>query len=1146
MNRPALGNSPLLKGWLIIKCLLFLFTLLLSDICWTQLDSVHYFPPIHSRQNSQIAEQYIYLSTPEVTPFDVTLKDGAGYFIGTVTISKDAPDDFYIGSGQFPGTDVAVPRDSIMKRLKASGVVASAPYDFYCNVRVKAPFQATSVACKGRAALGKNFYAGSMPQVISNSNRNFVTSILALEDETVVNVTGYDPGVVFESAAGPIGADAITIILNAGESYIFCGYTTTSLANMDGFIGAHITSSKNIAVNTGNYMGSISAEGFQDGGMVQIVPTQLLGTEHIVVEGGGGPVMERPLVVGIADGTEIFINDEAVPVATIDEGEHYLIPSSYYGGTLHNNMSIITSNPAYVYQATAANTSSATSEFNFIPPLACYLTDFIDAIPDIDRIGPTIFDGSLYIITTIGSAVSVNGTPLGAAAGPEPSLGLPDWETYRLDIDGDVKIESTGAMAAGFVSVNGNAAAGAYYAGFTFDFEVEAGPPIDICVGDDTVLVATGAGIGGTYVWDGGILDGVPFVPGETTMYTVVGSNIDGCENQDSVLVTVYDFSISDAGPDESLCDTNTTTLAGNLLGVGGMGEWTMAAGPVLPIFSDSSLYNTGVSGLVEGSYELVWTVTNGACASVTDTVIINVYDTPISNAGPDQFLCDTSFTNLEGNVPVGTSTGAWFLISGPNIPILEDVTHPNTLVSGLIEGEYMYTWIVENGVCPAVADTVMLNVYDLPVSEAGDDQELCGVYSIDMDANFPIGSATGTWVLEFGPSIPVYEDETDPLTTITDIVEGIYAFVWMVSNGVCEPAGDTILVVVYDLPISLAGADQDICDTVAATLNGNIPAGTATGEWSTLFGPTVPSILDITNPSTVVTDLEIGTYSFVWTVSNGTCLEASDTMLVTVHELPDVSILANQIEGCDPLEVAFTNISTPTGESCLWDFGDGSTELGCGDVFHTFGPGVFEVTLTVTANGCSSTGFLADSIVVYPFPEADFMASTSIINITNTTVDFVNNSEHGDFYSWNFGDGSVLSTDVNPTHIYPEIIDGLYDVMLIVENDFGCKDTAYGQIAYEDILIFYIPNAFTPNNLGPNETFSPVFTSRVNPDNFLMRIYNRWGEIIFQTTDMNEGWDGTYLDVLMQDGVYIWDIEFGDTITDKEFKYHGHVTILK
>ncbi len=181
----------------------FLFLLLLPQHVEAQLDVIHYFPPIHSRQNSQIAEQYIYLSTPEPTPFVVTLEDGGGNFIGSVIIAKDAPQNFFVGSGQFPGTDVAVPRDSVAKVLEASGVIASAPFPFYCNVRVKAPFQATSVACKGSAALGKDFYAGSMPQVVSNSNRNFVTSIMATEDGTLVNVTGYNPGVVFESPAVP-------------------------------------------------------------------------------------------------------------------------------------------------------------------------------------------------------------------------------------------------------------------------------------------------------------------------------------------------------------------------------------------------------------------------------------------------------------------------------------------------------------------------------------------------------------------------------------------------------------------------------------------------------------------------------------------------------------------------------------------------------------------------------------------------------------------------------------------------------------------------------------------------------------------------------------------------------------------------------
>lgn len=1114
---------------------------------WSQLDSIHYFPPVHSRANGNIAEQYVYLSTPEVTPFVVTLVDGAGNFIGSTTISKDNPDFIYIGSGQVPGTDVAVPKDSVLTKLIASGFIASAPYDFYCNVRIRASFHATSIACKGRAAKGKEFYAGSMPQAISNANRNFVTSIMATENGTIVFVNGFDPAVFFESPGAPVGPDALTILLNEGDCYVLTGYTTTADANRDGFIGAKITSNKDIVVNTGCYLGSISTDGAQDAGMVQIVPTELIGTEHVVVAGGGGNILERPLVVATEDGTDIFINDILGPVATIDEGEYYLVPGTYYSGTLHQNMAIETSLPAYVFQNTAANTNSATSEFNFIPPLACYLTNSIDAIPDIDRIGPAVFDGVLYIITTTGSMVTVNGAVLGGGDGPEPAVGLPDWETYKITTGGDIAIESEGPMAAGFISVNGYAGAGAYYAGFNFDFQVDGGPDLDVCIGEEIILFGDGAGEGGYYEWDGGVEDSVAFVPGETMTYNLVGWNVEGCEDDDDVLVTIFELPTSNAGPDQELCDTSGTTLDGSNPLATGEGLWSFASGPSIPIFDDEEEPDTEVIGLVEGTYELVWAVSNGPCEAITDTVKIFVYDTPFSEAGASQDLCNEFSTNLEGSIPAGTATGLWTMVAGPVIPTFEDATLPGTMVSDLVLGEYTMVWTVSNGSCTPYADTMIIRVFVMPLSEAGLDQEFCGTYDLVLEGSDPGDVSTGLWTMEFGPELPLFSDPTNPLVTISDLIEGSYSFVWTISNEGCPDDSDTVEIGIYEPPTSNAGADQFLCEADGTVLNAIVPAGSSTGEWSIISGPTSPVFVDLTEPNTAISGLTLGEYILIWTVSNGICDEAIDSVKVTVNPYPEININSSTTGGCAPLAVTFSNFSTPTGDDCFWEFGDGSVASGCGDIFHSYEDGGdFDVTLTVTADGCTSSQTFTDYISVEAKPEASFIPSPNEINITNTTVEFRNYSINSVDYIWDFGDDTPISFDFEPIHTYPSTIEEIYTVTLIAMNELGCPDTAYGKVVFEDLLIFYVPNAFSPNGSGINDVFQPIITSRISPYDFNMKIFNRWGEIVFETYNYNVGWDGSYFDVLATDGVYVWRMEFADLNTDLRYEYFGHVTLLK
>ena len=113
--------------------------------------------------------------------------------------------------------------------------------------------------------------------------------------------------------------------------------------------------------------------------------------------------------------------------------------------------------------------------------------------------------------------------------------------------------------------------------------------------------------------------------------------------------------------------------------------------------------------------------------------------------------------------------------------------------------------------------------------------------------------------------------------------------------------------------------------------------------------------------------------------------------------------------------------------------------------------------------------------------------------------------------------------------------------------NDFGCADTIYKPITVQDVIIFYIPNVFTPDGDDFNEIFKPIMYSGIDVYNYHMTIYNKWGEILFESYNAANGWNGTYGGgEIVQDGVYIWQIEFGDTRSDEIHKYTGHVTILK
>ncbi|MBM3185170.1 MAG: gliding motility-associated C-terminal domain-containing protein, partial [Bacteroidetes bacterium] len=163
---------------------------------------------------------------------------------------------------------------------------------------------------------------------------------------------------------------------------------------------------------------------------------------------------------------------------------------------------------------------------------------------------------------------------------------------------------------------------------------------------------------------------------------------------------------------------------------------------------------------------------------------------------------------------------------------------------------------------------------------------------------------------------------------------------------------------------------------------------------------------------------------------------------------------------------------------------------------------------------------------------------------ITNPVFEFTNTSMNATSYEWSFGD-NTFTDFINTTHTYDEY--GVYTVMLVAYAQDGCSDTAYQVITVKDVVIVYVPNTFTPNEDGMNDLFIPQLTAGYDRSRgYEFNIYNRWGEIIFKSTQVLEGWDGTYNGVSVQNGTYIWTIRFKDYMSNKIYVYQGHVNVVR
>ncbi|MFT6922801.1 MAG: gliding motility-associated-like protein [Crocinitomicaceae bacterium] len=209
----------------------------------------------------------------------------------------------------------------------------------------------------------------------------------------------------------------------------------------------------------------------------------------------------------------------------------------------------------------------------------------------------------------------------------------------------------------------------------------------------------------------------------------------------------------------------------------------------------------------------------------------------------------------------------------------------------------------------------------------------------------------------------------------------------------------------------------------------------------------------------------------------------------------------------------------------------------------NVFGPGTYTESL-ISSNGCDSVVILI--ISEYDQVTADFFFNSVELTSLNSEVQFINTSSGAQYYIWDFGDQTLNSSDFSPIHQFELFEAETYDVTLIAINEFGCTDSIVKKVVVKEELIFYIPNTFTPDGNELNQTFTPVFTSGFDPFDYSLLIFNRWGELVFESHDAKLGWDGSYKGQYSQDGSYIWKIEFKDFYSAKRYLETGHMNLLR
>ncbi len=374
------------------------------------------------------------------------------------------------------------------------------------------------------------------------------------------------------------------------------------------------------------------------------------------------------------------------------------------------------------------------------------------------------------------------------------------------------------------------------------------------------------------------------------------------------------------------------------------------------------------------------------------------------------------------------------------------------------------------------------------------------------------------------------------PLTTTVYTVSGTDV------NG-CLSTPQTVTITVRS-PISLLmTANPPICPGSSVQLGVAASGGDGnyTYSWSPAGGL---SSTVLQNPtSTLVTTT---TFTVFVTDDCGTPL-AKDSILVTVYPSPVPAFFTNDTAGCVPLCVNFSGSSVPACATASWKFGDGGTATGCGTVSHCYQiAGIQNVSLNVTdVHGCKASVTRMAYIDVYPLPSSAFSASPQPATIISPTITFTNRSSGAQSWIWSFGDISGASDTAQNTR-YKYLDTGCYAVMLVAKSIQGCLDTSRSTVCIEPYFTFYAPNAFTPNDDGKNDIWLPE-GMYIDPADYELSIYDRWGNRVFETTTWGKGWDGRINggSAIAQVDAYAWIATLKD-FHGNRYTYRGLCNLIR
>jgi gliding motility-associated-like protein len=713
---------------------------------------------------------------------------------------------------------------------------------------------------------------------------------------------------------------------------------------------------------------------------------------------------------------------------------------------------------------------------------------------------------------------------------------------------------------------------------------VDAGPDQTICTGSVTLTGIFG-GSATSVVWSGGAGTFNPNSSNKNTIYTpsaaeikvgglalTLTSNTAGAcpPATDQMAIKINPVANVNAGVDQSICINsktvgNSVILAASFNNAVTGGTWSGGVGTYNPDNTDpNAIYTLNESETGNAAIALRFTTIDpiGPCPAVSDQMIVFIDQIPTVNAGADQTICNGSSANLAGSFSGSATSATWSGGTGtysPNNTSLNPVYTPSAAEISI--GSVILTLTTNDpaGPCSSVNDQVILSINPLAIASAGADQTICSGTNVTLSGIYNGSASSGTWSGGSGtltvPKIDVVNTTYTP--SAADIAAGSINLTYTTNDpiGPCPAASDVMTIKINGMPTVNAGTVQPTCIGSTVQLNGSIGGSASSATWTGgagTYSPDSTSLNAIYTPSAA--EYAAGSVLLTLTTNDpvGPCPPLSSNVTVNIFPLPVVNFIVDDPDGCPEHCVQFTDFTSVSGGNSItnwnWSFGDGGKSTQQSPAHCYKETGKYDVELSVTdKNSCKASLKYDKMITVYSIPIAEFYTTPNPATVLEHNVTFINQSSSDvNFWMWDFGDGDTLAPDTkNPIHTYASNPGSTYQATLQVHNADFCFASVTHEIKILPEFTFFIPNAFTPRaSAGVNDVFNGKGIGIIKYD---LWIFDRWGNMVFHSGDLDEGWDGKANGGkhVAQEDVYVWKVHLTD-IFNKQHNYLGTVTLVK